>query len=234
MNSTVAQQSHSGGGVLLPELIRQVQAGGENAFEQLYHRHKSRVYGLCLRMVRDVSRAEDLTQDTFLQVHRKIGTFRGESQFSTWIHRLTVNVVLMAWRRKFVYTTAIEEATETDEGKFVPQFGAEDMRLRLSVSRITLERAIEDLPPGYRLVFLLHDIEGYEHNEIADMLGCTIGNSKSQLHKGRVRLRQLLTRSRVEQTPLAPPDPSEQKSHIYDTNQQTVRMSMSRLPDYGI
>ena len=191
MNSTIALRPQSES-MLLPELIRQAQAGDESAFEQLYHRHKGRVYSLCLRMVRDVSRAEDLTQDTFLQVHRKIGTFRGESQFSTWIHRLAVNVVLMALRKKSVHTIAIEEATETDEGKFVFQFGTEDMRLRFSASRITLERAIGKLSPGYRLIFILHDIEGYEHNQIADMLGCSIGNSKSQLHKGRVRLRQLL------------------------------------------
>ena len=212
MNSTLAQHPHSAVAVLPSELIRQAQAGDESAFEQLYHRNKNRVYGLCLRMVRDVSRAEDLTQDTFLQVHRKIGTFRGESQFSTWIHRLTVNVVLMELRKKSLHTTALEEASETNDGKFVHQFGTEDKRLRLSVSRITLERVIEDLPPGYRLVFLLHDVEGYEHNEIAEMLGCTIGNSKSQLHKGRLRLRQLLKRSGMEQTPLYSPHRSEQNS----------------------
>lgn len=191
MNSTIALRPQSES-MLLPDLIRQAQDGDESAFEQLYDRHKARVYGLCLRMVRDVSRAEDLMQDTFLQVHRKIGTFRGESQFSTWIHRLTVNVVLMALRKKSVFTTAIEEAMESEEGKIVPQFGIEDGRLRFTASRITLERAIGKLSPGYRLIFILHDIEGYEHNQIADMLGCSIGNSKSQLHKGRVRLRQLL------------------------------------------
>jgi RNA polymerase sigma-70 factor, ECF subfamily len=182
------------------DLIRKAQSGDIQAFEQLYNLHRRRVFSLCLRVVNDISQAEDLTQEAFLQVYRKLHTFRGDSAFSTWLHRLALNVALMHLRKKMVRTTSIEEAlTSASEEPVERQFGNEDRRLRHSITRIELERAIAELPPGYRLIFILHDIEGYEHREIADMLGCSIGNSKSQLHKARIRLLNLLRRASVTQ-----------------------------------
>ncbi len=179
------------------EAIARAQRGDAAAFEHLYRLHKRRVYSLCLRMVSNTSEAEDLTQEAFLQLFRKISTFRGESAFSTWLHRLAVNVVLMHLRRKGLPVTSLEEASEPDEEEGPKkEFGGPDNLLAGSVDRVNLERAIERLPRGYRMVFLLHDVEGYEHNEIAGMLGCSIGNSKSQLHKARLKMRELLHESR--------------------------------------
>ncbi|MDA2912645.1 sigma-70 family RNA polymerase sigma factor [Acidobacteriia bacterium AH_259_A11_L15] len=180
----------------LPEAdaIRRAQKGDPEAFERLYHLHKGRVYSVCLRMVGNPAEAEDLTQEAFLQLFRKIHTFRGESAFSTWLHRLAVNVVLMQLRRKVLPQVSLDEPVETDEAGHGPlrELGQVDPRLAGSLDRVTLEDAVAQLPPGYRTIFVLHDVEGYEHNEIAEMLGCSIGNSKSQLHKARLRLRELL------------------------------------------
>lgn len=175
------------------EAIAKAQAGDARAFETLYSLHKRRVYSLCLRMLGNVAEAEDLTQEAFLQLYRKIGTFRGDSAFSTWLHRLAVNVVLMHLRKKGLPQVSLEETLEPsqDDGPR-KDIGERDLVLSGSIDRVALERAVENLPPGYRLVFVLHDVEGYEHNEIADMLSCSIGNSKSQLHKARMKLRDLL------------------------------------------
>jgi RNA polymerase sigma-70 factor, ECF subfamily len=176
------------------EAIRRAQQGDAEAFERIYRLHSRRVYALCLRMVGNTAEAEDLTQEAFLQLFRKIGTFRGESAFSTWLHRLAVNVVLMRLRKKSLAETSLDEATEPDEEGGGPRkdIGGPDLRLSGSVDRVNLERAVEQLPPGYRSVFVLHDVQGYEHNEIAVIMNCSIGNSKSQLHKARMRLRELL------------------------------------------
>jgi RNA polymerase sigma-70 factor, ECF subfamily len=176
------------------EAIRLAQAGDAAAFEFLYHLHSRRVYALCLRMVNNPSDAEDLMQEAFLQLFRKIGTFRGESAFSTWLHRMTVNVVLMRLRKKSLPVASLEETTDPDDETGGPRkdIGAPDLRLSGAVDRVNLERSVEKLPPGYRTVFVLHDVQGYEHNEIADIMGCSVGNSKSQLHKARTRLRDLL------------------------------------------
>ena len=176
------------------EAIRLAQAGDAVAFEHLYQLHGRRVYALCLRMVGNPSDAEDLMQEAFLQLFRKIGTFRGESAFSTWLHRMTVNVVLMRLRKKTLPAASLEETTEPDEETGGPRkdIGAPDLRLSGAVDRVNLERSIEKLPPGYRTVFVLHDVQGFEHNEIAGIMGCSVGNSKSQLHKARTRLRELL------------------------------------------
>lgn len=180
----------------LPEAdaIRLAQQGDAVAFERLYRLHSRRVYSLCLRMVGNTAEAEDLTQEAFLQLFRKIATFRGESAFSTWLHRLAVNVVLMKLRKKSGTETSLEEVTEPDEESGGPRrdFGAPDLTLTGSIDRLNLQRAVEQLPPGYKAVFVLHDMQGYEHNEIATIMGCSIGNSKSQLHKARMRLRELL------------------------------------------
>jgi RNA polymerase sigma-70 factor, ECF subfamily len=176
------------------EAIRRAQQGDAEAFERIYRLHNRRVYALCLRMVGNTAEAEDLTQDAFMQLFRKIGTFRGESAFSTWLHRLAVNVVLMRLRKKTLAETSLDEVTDPDEDAGGPRkdIGGPDLRLSGSVDRVNLERAVGQLPPGYRSVFVLHDVQGYEHNEIAAIMNCSIGNSKSQLHKARMRLRELL------------------------------------------
>lgn len=176
------------------DAIRLAQQGDSAAFELIYRLHSRRVYSLCLRMVSNAAEAEDLTQEAFLQLFRKIHTFRGESAFSTWLHRLAVNVVLMRLRKKTLAETSLEEQTEPDEETGGPRrdVGGPDLLLTGSIDRVNLQRAIDELPPGYKTVFVLHDIQGYEHNEIAKIMDCSIGNSKSQLHKARMRLRELL------------------------------------------
>ena len=179
--------------------IEQAKQGNAQAFQALYDRHKRRVYSLCLRMTANTAEAEDLTQEAFLQLYRKIGTFRGESAFSTWLHRLSVNVVLMHLRRKSLPVVSLEETTQGGEDDTPKRdFGAEDLALAGSIDRLQLQKAVDNLPPGYRTIFVLHDIEGYEHNEIATLVGCSIGNSKSQLHKARMKLRDLLKMNRAQ------------------------------------
>jgi len=181
------------------EAINKAQKGDAEAFQALYDRHRRRVYSLCLRMTANTAEAEDLTQEAFLQLFRKIGTFRGESAFSTWLHRLSVNVVLMHLRKKSLPAVSLEETTQGGEDDSPKKdFGAEDLALAGSIDRLQLQKAVEDLPPGYRTIFVLHDVEGYEHNEIAELVGCSIGNSKSQLHKARMKLRDLLKMNRAE------------------------------------
>ena len=171
------------------ELVRAAAAGDAAAFEQLYQQHYRRVYSLCLRMLGSTTQAEDLTQEVFLQVFRKLGSFRGDSQFTTWLHRLTVNQVLMHFRKRGV---KLEHTSEEGDFTNVVETPLQSTRRISMVDRLALEKAIAELPPGYRTVFALHDIEGYEHEEIAGMLGVSIGTSKSQLHKARMRLRELL------------------------------------------
>lgn len=186
-------------GMTEAEAIDRAKAGDAEAFSGLYGLHKRRVYSLCLRMTGNTAEAEDLTQEAFLQLYRKIATFRGESAFSTWLHRLAVNVVLMHLRKKGLPEISLDEALEPQhEDGPKKDIGARDNVLAGSIDRVNLERAIESLPPGYRIIFVLHDVEGYEHNEIAEMMGCSIGNSKSQLHKARMKLRDLLKLSRAE------------------------------------
>lgn len=183
----------------LPELtdadvVRLAQQGDAVAFERIYRTHSRKVYTLCLRMVGDRTDAEDLTQDVFLQLFRKIHTFRGESAFSTWLHRMSVNIVLMRFRKKTLADESLEAITTPEEGSSTAsrEFGGPDLRLNGVVDRITLETAINELPPGYKAMFILHDVQGYNHDEIAEMFGCSAGNSKSQVHKARLRLRELL------------------------------------------
>jgi RNA polymerase sigma-70 factor, ECF subfamily len=176
------------------EAIRLAQQGDAGAFERIYRLHNRRVYALCLRMLGNPAEAEDMTQEAFLQLFRKIATFRGESAFSTWLHRLAVNVVLMKLRKKKLAEVPIDDNSDQDEEVSRPrkELGAPDLLLSGSIDRVHLERAIDQLPPGYKQVFVLHDIQGFEHNEIAGLMNCSIGNSKSQLHKARMRLRELL------------------------------------------
>jgi RNA polymerase sigma-70 factor (ECF subfamily) len=181
------------------DAIERAKQGDAQAFQALYDKHKRRVYSLCLRMTANTAEAEDLTQEAFLQLYRKIATFRGESAFSTWLHRLSVNVVLMHLRKKSLPVVSLEETTQGgDDDTPKKDFGAEDLALAGSIDRLQLQKAVEDLPPGYRTIFVLHDVEGYEHNEIATIVGCSIGNSKSQLHKARMKLRDMLKINRAE------------------------------------
>jgi RNA polymerase sigma-70 factor, ECF subfamily len=171
------------------ELAQNSAAGDTAAFEEIYHRHFRRVYALCLRMMGNPTEAEDMTQEVFLQLFNKIGMFRGDSAFTTWLHRMTVNQVLMHFRKRSTRSEKI-----TDEGETPVQIvqGTANPNKMPVVDRIALERALQQLPTGYRTVFVLHDIEGYEHYEVADMLGIAEGTSKSQLHKARLKLRQLI------------------------------------------
>ena len=196
---TDPQQQKQPGDALEAGLIERAKQGDAEAFQGLYDKHKRRVYSLCLRMTSNTAEAEDLTQEAFLQLYRKIGTFRGESAFSTWLHRLSVSVVLMHLRKKSLPVVSLEETTQvSEEDTPKKDFGAEDLALAGSIDRLQLQKAVDDLPPGYRTIFVLHDVEGYEHNEIAAIVGCSIGNSKSQLHKARMKLRDLLRMKRAE------------------------------------
>jgi RNA polymerase sigma-70 factor (ECF subfamily) len=173
------------------DVVRLAQQGDAAAFERLYRLHSRKVYALCLRMAGNPTEAEDLTQDVFLQLFRKIGTFRGESAFSTWLHRMSVNIVLMRFRKKPKAETSLDMITgpEEESSRLPEEFGGPDLRLNGVIDRITLQAAIDELAPGYRAMFILHDVQGYKHDEIARMFGCSAGNSKSQVHKARMQLR---------------------------------------------
>lgn len=176
------------------EIIKRAQRGDEAMFELLYRRHSRRVYAVCLRMLKAPAEAEELTQEAFLLLFRKIHTFRGESAFSTWLHRLAVNRVLMCLRRKTLQAVSLDEPLDANEMSGPPAIdpGCVDRVLEGSLDRINLERCIKRLPTGYRTIFLLHDVQGYKHQEIAEILGRSVGDSKSQLHKARGQLRSML------------------------------------------
>ena len=171
------------------ELCRMVSEGSLSAFEVLYEKYHRRTYSLCLRMTGNQTEAEDLTQEAFIQLFRKVGSFRGDSAFSTWLHRLTVNQVLMHFRRR-----SVKNERTSEDGEIPEQVvhGTANPRKMPVVDRIALKNAIAELPNGYRRVFVLHDVEGFEHEEVARMMGISIGTSKSQLHKARLKLRGLL------------------------------------------
>lgn len=171
------------------ELAKRAAAGDLSSFEEIYRRSFRRVYALCLRMTANQTEAEDLTQEVFIQLLRKIGSFRGESAFTTWLHRLTVNQVLMHFRKR---KSTPEFTSEDEETPDQIVRGTENPMAMPVIDRIALERAIAQLSPGYRTVFVLHDVEGLEHQEIARALGISVGTSKSQLHKARLNLRKLL------------------------------------------
>ncbi len=174
------------------ELTQMSAAGNLEAFEMLYTKYHRRTYSLCLRMTSNVPEAEDLTQEAFIQLFRKVGSFRGDSAFTTWFHRLTVNQVLMHFRKRSVKNEKTTEDGEIPE-HLIPQ---PKTKANLPIlNRLDLTKAIAQLPPGYKAVFVLHDVEGYEHSEVARMLGVSIGTSKSQLHKARLKLRGLLHRT---------------------------------------
>jgi len=184
------------------ELIANAMSGDPDCFGELYTRHSRRVFYLCYRMVNDTDLAEDLTQEAFVHAFRRLSTFRQESRFTTWMHRIAVNTVLMFIRKR---NSSIRESPldpafgNEEESPFEGQiYGKTDETLNKTTDRVALLRAIEGLPPGYRLMLILHDIHGYEHQEIAEIFGCTTGNTKSQLHKARLRLRAVIDRPKAE------------------------------------
>jgi len=188
------------------DLIQRVQSGDPEAFSALFYAHKPRVYSVCLRMTNNSAEAEDLTQDAFLQVYRKLATFRGDSALSTWLYRVAVNTVLMHFRKKALRQVSLDEPCRQKDGRSIRRdYGIRDEQLAGTVDRIALARAIRELPVGYRTIFLLHEVEGYEHQEIARLLDCSVGNSKSQLHKAKQRIQELLSSSQegaaLRQTP---------------------------------
>ncbi|MBZ5681958.1 MAG: sigma-70 family RNA polymerase sigma factor [Acidobacteriia bacterium] len=174
-------------------LVQRAQRGDQQAFATLFELHKKRVYSVCLLMTKDVAEAEDLTQEAFLQVFRSVGTFRGDAAFSTWLYRVAVNTVLMKLRRrKGLPLLSLDEPVSPDSPSLRRDVGKDDPRLSGAVDRIALRRAIEELPEGCRTIFTLHEVQGYQHHEIAQLLRCSIGNSKSQLHKAKLKMRDLL------------------------------------------
>src|SRR3954471_22709685 len=170
-------------------LTRRAARGDASAFEELYRLHHRRVYTLCLRMTQNEAEAEDITQDIFIVLMHKAGDYRAEASFTTWLHRLTVNQVLMHFRKK---KAKREEQVEDEHDELSAPRRMPGSRPAQLIDRITLEDALSRLPPGYRAAFVLHDIEGFEHEEVARLLGCAVGTSKSQLHKARTKLRKLL------------------------------------------
>jgi RNA polymerase sigma-70 factor (ECF subfamily) len=174
-------------------LVQRAQRGDEQAFATLFQLHKKRVYSVCLQMTKDVADAEDLTQEAFLQVFRSVNSFRGDSAFSTWLHRVAVNTVLMKLRRrKSPPLLSLDEPVSPESPSLRRDVGKADPRLSGTVDRLALRRAMDELPEGCRQIFDLHEVEGYQHHEIAQMLECSVGNSKSQLHKAKMKMRDLL------------------------------------------
>jgi RNA polymerase sigma-70 factor, ECF subfamily len=192
------------------QLVQLARTGDKQAFAQLYEIHKRRVYAICLRITRDTAEAEDCAQEAFLQCFLRLSTFRGDAALSTWLYRLTVNVVLMRLRATRVRPISLDTSgtlEDSGESAILTLCPVEDLRLTGTADRIALHGALRRLPPGYRTIFLLHDVEGKAHSEIARELGCSIGNSKSQLHQARLRLRRFLRRS-----PISYP----KRSHAYE------------------
>jgi RNA polymerase sigma-70 factor (ECF subfamily) len=174
-------------------LVRRAQRGDEQAFAALFQGHKKRVYSVCLLMTKDIAEAEDLTQEAFLQVFRSVGSFRGDSAFSTWLYRVAVNTVLMKLRRrKSPPVVSLDEPVSSESPSLRRDVGRADLNLSGAIDRIALRRAMQELPEGCRQIFALHEVQGYQHHEIAKMLDCSVGNSKSQLHKAKMKMRDLL------------------------------------------
>jgi RNA polymerase sigma-70 factor (ECF subfamily) len=174
------------------QIVTRAKQGDEQAFAALFEAHKKRVYALCLRMTGDIAEAEDLTQDAFIQVFRKIEAFRGDSAFSTWLYRVAVNTVLMKLRKRKTREVSMDEPICMESSLVPREYGGHDSHLQGTIDRIALIRAISELPRGYREIFILHEVAGYGHQEIARLLQCSIGNTKSQLHKARLKIREFL------------------------------------------
>lgn len=171
----------------ITSLVQRAQAGDRAAFEQIYHENVGRVYAICLRILANADRAQEMTQAVFVRAWEMLGGFRGDSAFSSWLYRLAVNVVLVDLRAKKRRTARVmvtDDLSVYDRGEATPAPG----------STIDLERAMAQLPEQARTVFVLYDIEGYQHQEIAALLGVAEGTSKAQLHRARRLLREILER----------------------------------------
>ena len=203
-------------------LVQRAQRGDEQAFARLYQLHNKRVYSVCLRMTKDVAEAEDLAQEAFMQVFRNLSSFRGNSAFSTWLHRIAVNTVLMKLRRrKSPPVLSLDEPVSSDSPSLKRELGKQDPSLSGAIDRIALRRALEELPGGCRQIFDLHEVEGYQHHEIAELLQCSIGNSKSQLHKAKMKMRDLLLPSRRILRTHKASDPAENIAKSVAANDQS-------------
>ena len=172
------------------DLVRRCKQGDATAFEELYRAHSARLYSLLLRMVGGAEDAEDLLQDVFLQAHRKLDSFRGDSSLGTWLYRLAVNQCLDYLRGR---QSKMSRVTESFEDEAVQEPASPAPVVPAAISRVDLERAIARLPEGCRLAFVLHDVEGFAHHEVAGLLGISEGTSKSQVHKARLKLRLMLS-----------------------------------------
>jgi RNA polymerase sigma-70 factor (ECF subfamily) len=184
---TWAEAAEQWEGLSTGALVDRAQAGDARAFEVLYRRLVGRIYALCLRMARDAQRAEELTQDVFVRAWERLGSFRGESKFSTWLHRLAVNVVLQEGRSR-----GRRESREELTGDPEEYLGR--VREEFPGTRMDLERAIASLPEGARTVVVLRDIQGYKYEEIAQMQGVALGTVKAQIHRARKLMRERLDR----------------------------------------
>jgi len=171
------------------DLVDRIRNGDLAAFEDVYRRHGPRLFNVALRLVNNPADAEEVLQEVFLQAYRKLSGFRGEASFGTWLHRLAVNACLDRLRSRAARESGRTEVLDADA---VPADRGRPAA-ELAVSRMDLERAIAQLPEGYRAVFVLHDVEGFDHQEVGSILGVSEGTSKSQVHKARLRLRELLT-----------------------------------------
>jgi RNA polymerase sigma-70 factor (ECF subfamily) len=185
---------HSGTAPPNANTIKHLQGSDSDAFVDVFNTNKGKIYALCLRMTRNTAEAEDLAQDAFVQAYCKLSAFRGDSALSTWLYRIAVNTVLMHFRKSAFHQVSLDERSDRDGQLVRRECCRNDGHLSGTVNRIALTRAIQQLSPGYRTIFLLHDVHGYQHKDIADMLDCSTGNSKSQLHKARHKLRQVLAR----------------------------------------
>jgi len=182
--------------VLDSGVLAAAMAGDRAAFSQIYVEHHSLVFAVCHRIVQNPAISEELTQDTFLQLLRKIHLFRGQSQFSTWLYQIARNTALMYVRDQKAKDTndslGYVEEDDTGSGQLERILKTDDHKLRTAADRVTLEKVIDKLAPGYRSMLVLHDVYGYEHSEICEIMGIRTGTSKSQVHKARKRLRLLL------------------------------------------
>ena len=178
------------------EALKLARQGDSAAFERLYRLHSHRVYSLCLRMVRNPSLAEDLTQETFLAVFRGLRDFHGHSTFSTWLYRVARNTVLMCFRKRRLNEVSLDEVAEArkEDGRPPVEPGTPDQHVEGLPDRLLLQAAVGRLSEGFRSALVLHDVHGYEHREIASILGWATGTSKSQLHKARLRVRESIHR----------------------------------------
>jgi len=199
INRTVPGQPHAPAGPSNPpghvraadlELARRCRQGDEAAFEELYRAHAGRLYNLALRMAGSAHEAEDLLQEVFLHAHRKLGSFRGDSSLGTWLYRLAVNHCLDFLRGRQAKMTNVTDSLDEDGAR---ELAAVTPVVPTAVSRLDLERAISRLPAGCRAAFVLHDVQGFEHHEVATLLSVSEGTSKSQVHKARMRLRAILS-----------------------------------------